>query len=578
MAETAEIVKMFQRQMEEQWKQTEALVNTTAKGMDHSVLYASIPSSSPFDSTSELWSDYWARFQTFVKANSIPADKVAQVFLTNQTKVTYKLLSNMAVQQLPPKTIKELDIDAIAAYMRIQFDPTRVSWNIITKKFRTIKAISSTPLQQSMKIEDQYLIREVSTAKGVDGNKMVQPVTTFQDLKPDTSLQEACNRLYLKFPDLFKHELGCLKDVMLEIKFRTDASPVFCKPRVVPFAIQDDLVQAYEAGIAKESQKRLALSTHQGVYLQRRLSFGISSAPAHFQEIMDQLTSDVKGVAVYVDDIVASIESIEYLGYTLSSNGIAKGSKVDEVGLGAVLFHRYSDGSEHPVAHVSKTLLDTQQNYSQIPKEALAIVFPLHKFHHGRSFILVTDHKPLLALFGPRQFDMDYSEITAPLFKILSKENTVFHLEPSCQMAFEDLKSRLVTDPSYKLFRIPSQQSGDSTVAAVKELISQDTLKQSIRIGKCNKGLISGTIHQGWKSGTIIPSGVPPGLKKLFLQHGYLCRQFWASSSLYISTSVTASGKASTQHRRKIEMSRHGFSGWFVTKPMWNWMPSMGIA
>ena len=89
MAETAEIVKMFQRQIEEQWKQTEALVNAIVKGMDHSVPRASFPSFSPFDSTSELWSDYWARFQTFVKANSIPVDKVAQVFLTNQTKVTY---------------------------------------------------------------------------------------------------------------------------------------------------------------------------------------------------------------------------------------------------------------------------------------------------------------------------------------------------------------------------------------------------------------------------------------------------------------------------------------------------------
>ena len=89
MAETAEIVKMFQRQMEEQRKQTEARVNAIAKGMDHSIPRASIPSFSPFDSTSELWSDYWARFQTFVNANSIPVDKVAQVFLTNQTKVTY---------------------------------------------------------------------------------------------------------------------------------------------------------------------------------------------------------------------------------------------------------------------------------------------------------------------------------------------------------------------------------------------------------------------------------------------------------------------------------------------------------
>ena len=35
----------------------------------------------------------------------------------------------------------------------------------------------------------------VSTAKGVDGNKVVQSVTAFKDLKPDTSLQESCNWL-----------------------------------------------------------------------------------------------------------------------------------------------------------------------------------------------------------------------------------------------------------------------------------------------------------------------------------------------------------------------------------------------
>ena len=68
-----------------------------------------------------------------------------------------------------------------------------------------------------------------------------------------------------------------------------------------------------------------------------------------------------------------------------------------EVGIGSVLFHRYPDGSERPIANASKTLTDTQRRYSKIQKEALAIVFALKKFHqflYGRQFVLVTDHKP----------------------------------------------------------------------------------------------------------------------------------------------------------------------------------------
>ena len=37
-------------------------------------------------------------------------------------------------------------------------------------------------------------------------------------------------------------------------------------------------------------------------------------------------------------------------------------------------------------------------------RHCMAIIFALNKFHqflYGRTFILVTDHKPLIALFGP---------------------------------------------------------------------------------------------------------------------------------------------------------------------------------
>eukprot|EP00731_Ephydatia_muelleri_P009196 Em0004g1534a len=883
MSESEQMFELFRQQMDMQRKQMEALVEALAgrlsSGSTPKPPTVAIPTFVPFDASSELWTDYWARFLTFLGANSVPDDKAAQIFLTNQTKVTYKLLGNLASQQTPPKDVNELTLNEIQGFMKSQFDPTRYVvrerfkfWSEMQRKpgetvlelaarirhdavrcdfpsiqdpqdeamrtrfmcsvnneavlkalfkvkddeltfakalqialeteeaakvaketvygskqvqaspsahavhrvqpskqqsptsptpavskhrsdfprgtcprcgkkdhgsndcpfkatvcnycqkmghiqaaclkkkreqqpvrtiskhsIQTVKVIDSIPqVQQPLRIKGQDFTFEVDTGAGDNfcsmevwtklGKPALEPSScqykvangqplatlgTFQTVvslqgenprsskvqftvsktprlnllgrdaivkldvdipallgvsssceqvkgeevfaisyQPDLVLQQACEQLCTEFPELFKPGLGCLKDYQLEVKFKPDAKPVFCKPRVVPFALLEDLNQAYDAGITQgvwkpvqfntygtpvvplrkaatpdqakaklrvcgdysvsvnpqlephrhpmhlpedlmrklggghgytkidladaynqvmlgpESQKRLALSTHRGVLLQLRLPFGISSAPGYFQEIMDQLISDLRGVTSYMDDILVSganasehlqnlrallqrlqdkglrcrkekclfaRTSVEYLGYTLSSNGVSKGRKADavrmmpaptnvsslrsflgaiqfynkflpnmatvtdplyrltkknvqwqwgaeqqaafqslkdllctdtvlahfdpslpigiscdasECGLGAVLFHRYPDGGERPISNVSKTLTDTQRKYSQIQKEALAIVFALSKFHqflYGRKFILVTDHKPLLALFGPNK-------------------------------------------------------------------------------------------------------------------------------------------------------------------------------
>ena len=76
-------------------------------------------------SSSELWLDYLERFRSLLTANSISKEKEVQVFLTNQTTATYKLLSNLAAQQSPPKSINDLSMDNIQKFMGEQFDPRR---------------------------------------------------------------------------------------------------------------------------------------------------------------------------------------------------------------------------------------------------------------------------------------------------------------------------------------------------------------------------------------------------------------------------------------------------------------------
>lgn len=72
--------------------------------------------------------------------------------------------------------------------------------------------------------------------------------------------------------------------------------------------------------------------------------------------------------------------------------------------VGAVLAHEMSDGSEKPIAYASRTLSKPEKGYSQLDKEALAIIFAVKKFHqfiYSRHFSIYTDHKPLLGLLNP---------------------------------------------------------------------------------------------------------------------------------------------------------------------------------
>ena len=66
-----------------------------------------------------------------------------------------------------------------------------------------------------------------------------------------------------------------------------------------------DLAEAYlQIELDEEPGKMVVINTYRSLYRYERLPFGLSSAPAIFQKIIDQTIADIPGVVCYLDDLV----------------------------------------------------------------------------------------------------------------------------------------------------------------------------------------------------------------------------------------------------------------------------------
>ncbi|GFW43657.1 retrovirus-related Pol polyprotein from transposon 297 [Trichonephila clavipes] len=70
-------------------------------------------------------------------------------------------------------------------------------------------------------------------------------------------------------------------------------------------------------------------------------------------------------------------------------------------GLGAVLSQLNEQGEEHPILYLSKKFSEVEKRYCTTEKECASIVFAIKRLHYyldGNSFLVMTDHNPLVWL------------------------------------------------------------------------------------------------------------------------------------------------------------------------------------
>ena len=74
-------------------------------------------------------------------------------------------------------------------------------------------------------------------------------------------------------------------------------------------------------------------------------------------------------------------------------------------GIGTILTQKDISTNATPrvICHSSRALSEVEKHYSQIEREVLAIMWGYEKYHlylYGKSFSVVTDHKPLVKIFN----------------------------------------------------------------------------------------------------------------------------------------------------------------------------------
>lgn len=205
-------------------------------------------------------------------------------------------------------------------------------------------------------------------------------------------------------------------------------------------------------------------------------------------------------------------------------------------GVGAVLSH-IVDGIEKPVLFASSTLSNAEKNYSQIHREALAIVFAVRRFHnyiYGHSFTLCTDHQSLKEIFNPKKSTPSVAAARLQRWAVILSmyDYQIVHRRGSL-MSHADALSRLPIEGKTEIEEVQINFFNFSNDAPVDwAMIQKNTMSDPVLSKVFNY------VHDGW------PKVITEPIKPYFAKRLSLSTE--SKSVYYINRIVVPSSLRST--------------------------------
>ncbi|XP_075530088.1 uncharacterized protein LOC142563419 [Dermacentor variabilis] len=261
-----------------------------------------------------------------------------------------------------------------------------------------------------------------------------------------------------EYADVFAPGLGLCKGPPVTFQLKENACPRFFKARTVPYALRDKMSESLDQLVAEgvltpvktaewatpvvpilkgDGSLRLCgdfrMTVNAATVVEQyplprvddifaRLNGGEVFTTLDLRQAYNQLPLDEEAKKITVlntqkgvkwqwsqeqekafQQVKQAIVASKFLAHFDLDKPLRLECDASSVGIGAVLSHRVN-GVDYPIGFWSRTLTKSERNYSQLEKEALALVFGVARFKdclYGHQFVLVTDHKPLTGLFNP---------------------------------------------------------------------------------------------------------------------------------------------------------------------------------